>query len=167
MLNNDSSPPTSNGVKSPGCEPRFRGQLLSLTQPIAPIVDCLMTHDKSILKSMPLEDICHEAEQGALKLAQTSKYLYEAVVKVDSAFKKKVEAHSSVVATNKILEADILEFKQAAIDANARAEEAEKKWSEANQKLSEKERELESLRLDFSRVAAERDEWQTRGSAWP
>ncbi|KAF3455871.1 hypothetical protein FNV43_RR00513 [Rhamnella rubrinervis] len=35
---------------------------------IAPIVDCLMTrHDKSILKSMPLEDICHEAEQGALK----------------------------------------------------------------------------------------------------
>ncbi|KAF3438738.1 hypothetical protein FNV43_RR21502 [Rhamnella rubrinervis] len=140
-----SSPPAATKGKEPLAPQANLGledssSIRSDSNLIAPIVDCLMTrHDKSILKSMPLEDICHEAEQGALKLAQTSRYLDEAVVKVDSAFKKKAAAHSSVVATNKILEADIFEFKQAAIDANDRAEEAEKKWSEAGQKLSKRE----------------------------
>ncbi|KAF3455874.1 hypothetical protein FNV43_RR00516 [Rhamnella rubrinervis] len=125
-----SSPPVATKGKEPLAPKANLGledssSIRSDSNLIAPIVDCLMTHhDKSILKSMPLEDICHEAEQGALKLAQTSRYLYEAVVKVDSAFKKKAAAHSSVVATKKILEEDILQFKQAAIDANA--EEAEK-----------------------------------------
>ncbi|KAF3454068.1 hypothetical protein FNV43_RR04515 [Rhamnella rubrinervis] len=115
----------------------------------APIVDCLMTrHDRNILKSMPLDDVCQEAEQGALKLAQTSRYLYEAVVKVDNAFKKKAAAYTNAITTNKTLEADIVQFKEAAVDANARAEQVEKKWSEADQKLIEKEKELESLRLD-------------------
>ncbi|KAF3432433.1 hypothetical protein FNV43_RR27173 [Rhamnella rubrinervis] len=98
---NKQSEPTPGGLED-------SSSIRSDSNLITPIVDCLMTrHDKSILKSMPLEDICHEVEQGALKLAQTSRYLYEAVVKVDSAFKKKAAAHSSVVATNKILEADI------------------------------------------------------------
>ncbi|KAF3440820.1 hypothetical protein FNV43_RR19106 [Rhamnella rubrinervis] len=120
----------------------------------APIVDCLMTRrDRNILKSMPLDDVCQEAEQGALK--------------VDNAFKKKAAAYTNAIATNKTLEADIVQLKEAVADANARAEQAKKKWSEADQKLIEKEKELESLRLDFSRVVAERDEWQTRGLAWP
>ncbi|KAF3450408.1 hypothetical protein FNV43_RR06489 [Rhamnella rubrinervis] len=77
--------------------------------------------DRNILKSMPLDDVCQEAEQGALKSAV----------------------------------------------CQCPAESRREKWSEVDQKLIEKEKELESLRLDFSRVVAERDEWQTRGLAWP
>ncbi|KAF3449517.1 hypothetical protein FNV43_RR10246 [Rhamnella rubrinervis] len=111
----------------------------------APIVDCLMTHhDRNILKSMPLDDVCQEAKQGALK--------------VDNAFKKKTAAYTNAIAINKTLEADIVQFKETAVDANARAEQAEKKWSEAYQKLIEKEKELESLRLDFSRRTPEPNE---------
>ncbi|KAF3444900.1 hypothetical protein FNV43_RR14593 [Rhamnella rubrinervis] len=110
-----------------------------------PTVDCLMIRrDRSILKAMSLEDIAQEAELGALK------------------------------ATNKTLEANNLHLKQATANANSLAEQAElkllqaeMKWSETDQKLAEKNKELEALRLDFSHVAAERDELQARVGAWP
>ncbi|KAF3454944.1 hypothetical protein FNV43_RR05392 [Rhamnella rubrinervis] len=118
------------------------------------------------------------ASQG--HLAQTSRFLYEAIVKVDAACKKKTTAYESsaetnktLQASNKTLEANNLHLKQAAADANSRAEhaelkllQAEKKWSETDQKLAEKNKELEAL-ADFSTRAAERDEVTSSSLAWP
>ncbi|KAF3432294.1 hypothetical protein FNV43_RR27034 [Rhamnella rubrinervis] len=42
----------------------------------------------------------------------------------------------------------------------------ERKWSKVDLNLSKKEKELESLRLDFSKVATERDELQAKISIW-
>ncbi|KAF3432381.1 hypothetical protein FNV43_RR27121 [Rhamnella rubrinervis] len=52
-------------------------------------------------------------------------------------------------------------------EAELGALKAEKKWSETDQKLAEKDKELEALKLDFSYMAAERDELQARARAWP
>ncbi|KAF3448102.1 hypothetical protein FNV43_RR08812 [Rhamnella rubrinervis] len=93
-----SSPPTTMKGKEPLAPKASLGledssSIRSDANLFAPVVGCLMTrHDRSILKSMPLEDICQEVKQGTLKLAQTSRYLYEAVVKVDNAFKKQVHS---------------------------------------------------------------------------
>ncbi|KAF3436951.1 hypothetical protein FNV43_RR19704 [Rhamnella rubrinervis] len=99
-----------------------------------------------------------------MQLAQTSRFLYEAIVKVDVACKKKTAAYESsaetnktLQATNKTLEANNLHLKQAAADANSRAEQAElkllqaeKKWSETDQKLAEKNKELEAQRTSHA-----------------
>ncbi|KAF3457904.1 hypothetical protein FNV43_RR02564 [Rhamnella rubrinervis] len=69
---------------------------------VGPIVDSLMTrHDRSVLREMTLDEIGLEGEQNALKLAQNARYLYDAVIKVDKAFKKKAEAYINAVAANK------------------------------------------------------------------
>ncbi|KAF3455600.1 hypothetical protein FNV43_RR00234 [Rhamnella rubrinervis] len=53
---------------------------------VGPIVDSLMTHhDRSLLREMALDEVGLEAEQNALKM----RYLYDAIIKVDKAFKKK------------------------------------------------------------------------------
>ncbi|KAF3446505.1 hypothetical protein FNV43_RR11684 [Rhamnella rubrinervis] len=122
------------------------------------IMDFLMTHnDRSIRREMTLDEIGLKAEQSALKLAQDAKYLYDAVIKVDKAFKKKAEAYNNVVAVNKTLEEDSLALKQTVEDTMKRAEQLERKWSEADLKLIKKERELEAFRLDYAKVFGERD----------
>ncbi|KAF3438881.1 hypothetical protein FNV43_RR17156 [Rhamnella rubrinervis] len=59
------------------------------------------------------------------------------------------------------------DLKQITVDATSRVELPEKNWSKAKLNLSKKEKELESLRLDFTRIASERDELQTQAAAWP
>ncbi|KAF3438839.1 hypothetical protein FNV43_RR17114 [Rhamnella rubrinervis] len=54
----------------------------------------------------------------AFKLVQTSRYLYEAALKVDNAFKKKAVMYSNIVTTNKTLEEDNLHLKQVAVEVN-------------------------------------------------
>ncbi|KAF3455413.1 hypothetical protein FNV43_RR00038 [Rhamnella rubrinervis] len=147
-----------------------------------PIVDSLMTnHDRSVLKEMTLDEIGLEAEQSTLKvtnpiltflrafilpnansrsvlqLAHDAQYLYNAVIKVDKVFKKKAKAYNSIMVANKTLEEDNLALKQTAVEAAKRAEQLERKWSEADLKLIEKDKELEALRLDYAKVAGERD----------
>ncbi|KAF3438536.1 hypothetical protein FNV43_RR21298 [Rhamnella rubrinervis] len=135
---------------------------------VGPIVDSLMTrHDRSLLREMTLDEVGLEAEQNALKLAQNARYLYDAVIKVDKAFKKKAEAYINAAAANKALEEDNLALKQTALEATKRAEQLERKWSEADQKLIEKDRELEALRLDYAQVAGERDALQAKVARWP
>ncbi|KAF3457943.1 hypothetical protein FNV43_RR02604 [Rhamnella rubrinervis] len=76
---------------------------------VGPIVDSLMTrHDRSLLREMTLDEVGLEAEQNALKLAQNARYLYDAVIKVDKACKKKAEAYINAVAANKTLEENSL-----------------------------------------------------------
>ncbi|KAF3455857.1 hypothetical protein FNV43_RR00499 [Rhamnella rubrinervis] len=116
---------------------------------------------------MTLDEVSLEAEQNALKLAQNARYLYDAVIKVDKAFKKKAEAYINAAAANKTLEEDNLALKQTALEATKRAEQLERKWSEVDQKLIKKDRELEALRLDYAQVAGERDALQARVARWP
>ncbi|KAF3433383.1 hypothetical protein FNV43_RR24485 [Rhamnella rubrinervis] len=81
------------------------------------------------------------------------------------------ETNKTLQATNKTLEANNLHLKQAAADANSRAEQAELKLlarrSGPNPPKLVKNKKLEALKLDFSHVAAERDELQARVGAWP
>ncbi|KAF3457344.1 hypothetical protein FNV43_RR02001 [Rhamnella rubrinervis] len=135
---------------------------------VGPIVDSLMTrHDRSLLREMALDEVGLEAEQNALKLTQDARYLYDAIIKVDKAFKKKVEAYINVVAANKTLEENSLALKQTAMEAMKRAEQLERKWSEADQKLIEKDRKLEAFRLDYAQVTGERETMQARVAQWP
>ncbi|KAF3457339.1 hypothetical protein FNV43_RR01996 [Rhamnella rubrinervis] len=124
-------------------------------------------HDRNLLRGMTLDEVGLEAEQNALKLAQNARYLYDAVIKVDKAFKKKSEAYINAVAANKTLEENNLALKQTAMEATKRAEQLERKWSEADQKLIEKDKELEALRLDYAQVDGERDALQARVAQWP
>ncbi|KAF3455790.1 hypothetical protein FNV43_RR00432 [Rhamnella rubrinervis] len=101
-------------------------------------------HDRSLLREMTLDEVGLEAEQNALKLAQNARYLYDAVIKVDKAFKKKAKAYINVAVSNKTLEENNLALKQTVAEAAKRAEQLERKWSEADQKLIEKDRELEA-----------------------
>ncbi|KAF3433429.1 hypothetical protein FNV43_RR24531 [Rhamnella rubrinervis] len=141
--------------------------ILSNTSIIGPIVDSLMTrHDRSLLREMTLDEVGLEAEQSALKLAQNARYLYDTVIKVNKAFKKKVEAYINVVAENKTLEENSLALKQTAMEAKKRAKQMQRKWFEADQKLIEKDIELETLRLDYAQVAGERDALQARVARW-
>ncbi|KAF3450271.1 hypothetical protein FNV43_RR06351 [Rhamnella rubrinervis] len=154
---------------------------LDNTVAISPDVIAPSTEETPPQKKQRLSSPQPTAKGKEPMLAQTSRFLYEAIVKVDAACKKKTAAYESsaetnktLQATNKTLEANNLHLKQAAADANSRAEQAElkllqaeKKWSETDQKLAEKNKELEALRLDFSHVAAERDELQARVGAWP
>ncbi|KAF3443759.1 hypothetical protein FNV43_RR13449 [Rhamnella rubrinervis] len=79
---------------------------------VGPIVDSLMIrHDRNLLREMTLDEVGLEVEQNALKLAQNARYLYDAVIKVDKAFKKKVEAYINVVVANKTLEENSLTLK--------------------------------------------------------
>ncbi|KAF3432428.1 hypothetical protein FNV43_RR27168 [Rhamnella rubrinervis] len=89
---------------------------------VAAAADKSSPHKKQRHSSLSAATKEHAREDIAMKRAgaQAQQAVPHDVVKVESAFKKKAAAHSSVVATNKIMEADILQFKQAAIDANAR-----------------------------------------------
>ncbi|KAF3450421.1 hypothetical protein FNV43_RR06502 [Rhamnella rubrinervis] len=88
---------------------------------VGPIVDSLMTHhDCSLLREMTLDEVGLEAEQNALKLAQNARYLYDVVIEVDKAFKKKAEAYINTVAANKTLEENNLALKQTAMEATKR-----------------------------------------------
>ncbi|KAF3454092.1 hypothetical protein FNV43_RR04539 [Rhamnella rubrinervis] len=90
---------------------------------VGPIVDALMNqHNHSILHKTPFEEINLESEQCALKLAQNSCYLYEALIKANNVYRKKDEAYNNVLATKKTFEEDNLSFKKAAIEATNRAE---------------------------------------------
>ncbi|KAF3451969.1 hypothetical protein FNV43_RR08065 [Rhamnella rubrinervis] len=139
-------------------EPRFRGRPLSARTQTSARGLFNDPRDKSITKSMPLEDIRPRPSRSAQ--AQTSRYLYEAVVKVDSAFKKKARRtkcrsdkqnhRRTFLNSNKLQSMPML------------AEEARKMVQPTE--AFEKER---AGILDGFLPSPERDEWQTRGSAWP
>ncbi|KAF3448863.1 hypothetical protein FNV43_RR09579 [Rhamnella rubrinervis] len=98
-------------------------------KPDAPIVDCLMTrHDKSI-QEHALEDIRHEANREPRLIAPSRKGC--------GACRSDKQNH----------EADILEFKQAAIDVNAPRKP--RKWSKPTRSFP-KRREPGILGPDFS-----------------
>ncbi|KAF3443426.1 hypothetical protein FNV43_RR13108 [Rhamnella rubrinervis] len=127
----------------------IRTTYLQLTQSWRPFC-----YYHNILKGMTFEEINLEFEQSALKLAKSSWYLYDAYIKAESAYKKKVEAYNSIAATNKTLEENNLKLKQIVVDSTNRAEKLEKKWFEVDLGLIEKEKELEALRLDFAKLAS-------------
>ncbi|KAF3449556.1 hypothetical protein FNV43_RR10285 [Rhamnella rubrinervis] len=96
------------------------------------IVDSLMTrHNCSILKGLSFEEINLDTEQCALK--------------ADNAYKKKAEKICIIL-------------KHATVEVTNRAKQLEKKWFESNLKLVERGKELEALRLDFTKI-----EWATPG----
>ncbi|KAF3457313.1 hypothetical protein FNV43_RR01970 [Rhamnella rubrinervis] len=110
---------------------------------VDPIVDSLLTrHDHSILKEMSLDKIGLEVLQSTLKEAR---YLYNAIVKVNKAYKRKAETYNNVVAANKALEEDNHSLKKTAMNATKRAEQLERKWSKGDLKLIEKDKKLDPV----------------------
>ncbi|KAF3451147.1 hypothetical protein FNV43_RR07238 [Rhamnella rubrinervis] len=85
----------------------------------------------------------------------------------DNTWKKKTAALNNLTATNKSLEEEVQRLKQIAADAISKAKQLEKSWFNADLKWSEKEEELRNLKLDFSRIATERDDLQNRAANWP
>ena len=73
----------------------------------------------------------------------------------------------SLTAQLKSAEEEGAASKKEAAESTARAEQLERKWSESNHKLAETEKELVALRLDFSKVAQERDDLKARSDKWP
>ncbi|KAF3455311.1 hypothetical protein FNV43_RR05759 [Rhamnella rubrinervis] len=69
----------------------------------------------------------------------------------------KVKVDNTAMTINKTLEKNDIHLKQAAAEAKSLAEQLEKKWSKVDQKLVERDRELEALRLDFSKAVAKLD----------
>ncbi|KAF3448133.1 hypothetical protein FNV43_RR08844 [Rhamnella rubrinervis] len=94
--------------------------------------------------------LCGEATDP-LWLAQSSRYLLEAFMREDNAFKKKAAAYSNILATNKTLKEDGLYLKQVVVEANTEPNNLRR----GGLKLIEKEKVLASLGQGFSRVAAE------------
>ncbi|KAF3455752.1 hypothetical protein FNV43_RR00394 [Rhamnella rubrinervis] len=122
--------------------------------------------EKQTSSMLRLEDSSTIRSDSSM-LTQNAWYLYDVVIKVDKAFKKKAEAYTNIVAANKTLEENSPALKQTAIEATKRAEWLERKWSEVDQKLIEKDKELEALKLDYAQVAGERDALQARVARWP
>ncbi|KAF3451262.1 hypothetical protein FNV43_RR07357 [Rhamnella rubrinervis] len=89
---------------------------------------------------------------------------FEAVIKADNAWKKKATALNNLAAINKKLEEEVQRLKQIAAGTISKTEQLENNWFEANLKLTEKDEELRNLRLDFSRLASERDELQAQAT---
>ncbi|KAF3455225.1 hypothetical protein FNV43_RR05673 [Rhamnella rubrinervis] len=143
----DPKPTPSDMGKAPEPERNLGSRAITLfgVWTVAEIVNNLVTRHnyRVILKGMTFKDISHEVEQCTLELAQDCRYLIEAVIKTDSAWKKKTSALNNLTVTNKSLE------------------------EKTDLKLVEKEEELRNLRLDFSRIASERDELEMRAMAWP
>ncbi|KAF3450437.1 hypothetical protein FNV43_RR06518 [Rhamnella rubrinervis] len=115
-----------------------------------------------------------EKEAGPLNLkpsqspkeAQNVQYS-ELFARVNNVQKKKTAALNKLTATNKSLEVEVQRLKQIAADATSKAEQLEKNWYEVDLKRIEKKEELRNLMLDFSRVASEGDDLQTRAAEWP
>ncbi|KAF3443638.1 hypothetical protein FNV43_RR13328 [Rhamnella rubrinervis] len=101
-----------------------------------------------------------------MQLAQDCRYLYEVAIKADNAWKKKTMMLNNLAATNKSLEEEVQHLIQIAVGATNKTEQLKKNWPEADLKLTKKEEELRNLRLDFSRLALERDELQAQAAVW-
>ncbi|KAF3455613.1 hypothetical protein FNV43_RR00249 [Rhamnella rubrinervis] len=139
---------------------------------------------------MTLDEISHKAKQCSLKVcsnpntilflhpriliipdltqaAQKVRYLSELFVRADNVQKKKIVALNKLTAMNKSLEEEVQRLKQIPVDAISKAKQLEKNWSESDLKRAKKEEELRNPMLDFSRIASERDDFQTRVAEWP
>ena len=101
------------------------------------------------------------------QMIQNSLYSSKAFCKLERAHSKRMDQVQSLTAQLKSAEEEGAASKKEAAESNARAEQLERKWSESNHKLAETEKELEALRLDFSKVAQERDELKVRSDKWP
>ncbi|KAF3458020.1 hypothetical protein FNV43_RR02683 [Rhamnella rubrinervis] len=78
--------------------------------------------------------------------------------------KKKIVVLNKLTAMNRSLEEEVQRLKQIPVDAISKAKQLEKNWSESNLKRAKKEEELRNPMLDFSRIASERDDFQTRSA---
>ena len=94
-------------------------------------------------------------------------YSSEAFYKLERAHSKRVDQVQSLTAQLKSAEEEGAASKKEVAESNARAKQLERKWFESNHKLAETEKELEALRLDFSKVAQERDELKACSDKWP
>ena len=101
------------------------------------------------------------------QLIHNTLYSSESFCKLERAYSKRLDQVQSLTAQLKSAEEEGTANKKEAAESNARVEQLKQKWSESNHKLVETEKELEALRLDFSKVAQERDELKVRSEKWP